>query len=331
MARTNRQFLIDHLPTGQARPRSLQPWRRRRAGAEGRRGAAAHALHLARRRQPRLDVGRDLSRRRQGRRGDGRRRAGRSGGKQGARHLQAGRSRLRRHGLAGLRGAACKASAEARHGHAHHLPDERLWRRRTHRLFRPARMRPAQGRRDRRRLRCSRLGGHVRRARSRRSKAAARSASQAGRTSAPSSLRSSASTQLSTTRPAIPATPAARRVSRRDRRLFRQCRRRHSRSLPVQHEEPRPHRLLRRGFAIRRPSAARSARRSRPDRHQAAQSQGLRGDGLLRPEGQGAGRSQKLGRERQAQGLRGHHRRLREPSRARSSACLPARTSASAW
>ena len=43
---------------------------------------------------------------------------------------------------------------------------------------------------------------------------------------------------------------AAGRGAQGHRRLFRQCRRRHSRSLPRADEQPRPHRLLRRDLAI---------------------------------------------------------------------------------
>ena len=92
---------------------------------------------------------------------------------------------------------------EARQGArrpAAHLPDERLWRRRSHRLFRPARLRTADARAKPlssppppdRSARSS--------ARSRRSRAAASSASRAAQTSAPCSPANSASTPPSTTR-----------------------------------------------------------------------------------------------------------------------------------
>ena len=51
---------------------------------------------------------------------------------------------------------------------------------------------------------------------------------------------------------ATPFGGAPRGGAQRHRRLFRQCRRRHSGSLPLPHEPARPHLLLRRGLPIRR-------------------------------------------------------------------------------
>ena len=76
----NRQILLVEKPSGKLGAEHFKMANGADAGAEGRRGAAAHALHLARRRQPRLDAGRDLSRGGGGRTRDGRRRHRRGGG-----------------------------------------------------------------------------------------------------------------------------------------------------------------------------------------------------------------------------------------------------------
>ena len=57
----NRQILLVEKPTGKLGPEHFKLSEAAMPGAEGRRGAAAGALHLARRRQPRLDARRDLS------------------------------------------------------------------------------------------------------------------------------------------------------------------------------------------------------------------------------------------------------------------------------
>ena len=62
----NRQILLVEKPTGKLGPEHFKTDQGRDSGAEGRRGAGADALHLARRRQPRLDARRDLSRRGRG-------------------------------------------------------------------------------------------------------------------------------------------------------------------------------------------------------------------------------------------------------------------------
>ena len=142
---------------------------------------------------------------------------------------------------------------------------ERLRHRRPHRLFRPARMsaKPKAGetvvvsaaagsvgvdrRPDREDQRLPR-----RRHRGRREEM--RTGSNAN----------SASTRRSTTRPAAVGKRAEEPLPERHRRLFRQCRRRHSRSLPLPHEQSRPHRLLRRGLAIRRRRPGAPARAACP-------------------------------------------------------------------
>ena len=72
----------------------------------------------------------------------------------------------------------------------------------------------------------------------------------------------------------------------------------------------RPHRLLRRGLAIR-PHAVgdRPARRARADRGEAADHAGLHRDGLHGSPRRGGRRTARLGRERQAEGAGRRHRR----------------------
>jgi len=121
--------------------------------------------------------------------------------------------------------------------------------RRPHRLFWPPAGRQAQGRRDCRlcRLPPDRSGRSS--DRSRRSRAATSSASPAARTNATGSPANSASTPRFDYKDARPSSATGGRPQGH-RRLFRQCRRRHSRSLPFADEQPRPHRLLRRDLAI---------------------------------------------------------------------------------
>ena len=140
-------------------------------------------LHLARRRQPRLDAGRDLSLGGRGQHGDGRRRRGRGGRVEGAGPCQ-GRPRVRRHRLAGLCRAAGKAPDQAPADRAPDPSAQRLRHRRADRLFRPAAMsagrRPARPWSSRRRQARSARSS----ARSPRSRAATSSASPAARRSA---------------------------------------------------------------------------------------------------------------------------------------------------
>jgi hypothetical protein len=56
------------------------------------------------------------------------------------------------------------------------------------------------------------------------------------------------------------------------------------------------------------------ARRTRPDRHQAAKGRRLRGDGLLRRQGRRPGAAARLGRGREAEGAGGRYRRPGEPA-----------------
>ena len=71
------------------------------------------------------------------------------------------------------------------------------------------------------------------------------------------------------------------------RRLFRQCRRRYSGSVPGANERARPHRVLRRDLAIRRCAVrARAARRAGTDRGQAPRDAGVHRHGLFRRNGE---------------------------------------------
>ena len=70
----NRQILLVEKPTGKLGPEHFKMVNGQGARAEGRRGAGAGALYLARCRQPGVDARRHLSRRRRGQHRDGRRR-----------------------------------------------------------------------------------------------------------------------------------------------------------------------------------------------------------------------------------------------------------------
>ena len=160
----NRQFVIDHLPTGKLTPDVF------RLG-EGAMPTPGDGEVLLRTRYISLDAANrawmwGATYRAAIKAGDvmagGGARRGR--GEQGA-GLRPRRPRLRRHWLAGL----CRPSrrsispSSARRRGADHLPDERLRHCRSHRLFRPARMRPAESGRDCRRVRRCRIRRLVRR------------------------------------------------------------------------------------------------------------------------------------------------------------------------
>ena len=179
----NRQILLVEKPTGKLGPEHFKMVKGADPGAEGRRGAGADALHLARRRQPGLDARRHLSRRGRGQHRDGRRRHRRSRRLESA-GPQRRRHRVRRYRLAGLCRRAGQAPDQDAEDGADDASAQRLRHRRPHRLFRPAACRQAQGRRDRRGLGRGRLGRLDRRRRSPRSRAATSSASPAARTSA---------------------------------------------------------------------------------------------------------------------------------------------------
>ena len=160
-----------------------------------------------------------------------------------------GRHRVRRHRLAGL----CRGAGKASHQDAEDGTDDasaqRLRHRRPHRLFRPAACRQAQGRRDRRGVGRGRFGRVDRRA-DREDQGLQRHRHR----------RRQGQVPLADVRTRLRR--RGRLQGRRDlqgaaggrpqghRRLFRQCRRRHSRSLSCADEQPRPHRLLRRDLAI---------------------------------------------------------------------------------
>ncbi len=154
----NRQILLVEKPTGKLGPEHFKMVNGSGARAEGRRGAGAGALHLARCRQPRLDARRHLSRRRRGQHRDGRRQHRRGGVVESARPCR--------------RAISCSATPAGRimprvpakhltkmpkHG-ADDASAQRLRHRRPHRLFRPAPCRQAQGGRDRRGVGRRRLG-----------------------------------------------------------------------------------------------------------------------------------------------------------------------------
>ncbi len=119
---------------------------------------------------------------------------------------------------------------------------------------------------------------------------------------------------------------------KRHRCLFRQCRRRYSRSLPAANEFAWPHRLLWRDLAIRRrPLRDRAARHSRLDRRQAPDHAGLHRDGLLRSARSGADRPAILGESRPAQGTGRRHQRPRKHAAGADRTSWPGKIAASAW
>ena len=142
-----------------------------------------------------------------------------------------------------------KASDQDAEDRADDASAQRLRHRRPHRLFRPARCRQAEGRRDRRGLGRRRLGRLDRRPdrqdqgmprrRHRRRQGQVPLADLRTRLRCRGRLQGRRGVQ-----------GAAGRGAEGHRRLFRQCRRRHPRSLPGADEQPRPHRLLRRDLAI---------------------------------------------------------------------------------
>ncbi len=155
-ATTNRQILLVETPKDKLGPQHFRLTEAPDARRPGRRGASARALHLARRRQPRLDAGRNLPGGGRSRFGHGRRRHRRGRRKQGA-WLRGGRSGVRRHGLAGLRRPAWQAAHEGPQGRADDASAERLRRRRAHGLLRAAAHRRSETGRDRRGLGRGRL------------------------------------------------------------------------------------------------------------------------------------------------------------------------------
>ena len=163
--------------------------------------------------------------------------------------LGARRHRVRRYRLAGLRGRAGKASDQDAEDRADDASAQRLRHRRPHRLFRAARCRQAEGRRDRGGLGRGRFGRLDRRpdrknqgmprGRHRRRQGQVQLADIRTRLRCRGRLQGRRGVQ-----------GAEGRGAEGHRRLFRQCRRRHSRSLPRADEQSRPHRLLRRDLAI---------------------------------------------------------------------------------
>ena len=230
------------------RARTFQDGQGGRSRTQGRRSAAKGALYFAGCRQPGLDARRDLSRGGRGQHGDGRRRHRRSGVVESTGAF-AGRHRVRRYRLAGLCGGSSQASQQDAEDRADDASAQRLRHRRAHRLFRAARRRQAEGRRDRGGLGRRRIGRIDRRAdredkrmprdRHRRRQGQMRLADIGTRLRCRGGLQGRRG-----------VSGVAGRGAEGHRRLFRQCRRRHSRSLPRADEQSRPHRLLRRDLAI---------------------------------------------------------------------------------
>ena len=148
MTSVNRQVLLVEKPAGKLGPEHFKMSQGGDPGTQGRRSLAAGALYFARCRQPGLDAWRDLSRGGRGQHRDGRRRHCRSGVVESA-GSGAGRHRVRRHRLAGICRGAGQASEQDAEGRADDASAQRLRHRRADRLFRAARCRQAEGRRDR--------------------------------------------------------------------------------------------------------------------------------------------------------------------------------------
>jgi hypothetical protein len=124
----------------------------------------------------------------------------------------------------------------------------------------------------------------------------------------------------------------ARGGARRRRRLFRQHRRRHSGSGLFNMNTGRPHRLLRRGLAVRRaPPRPWPARRPRPDRHQTPHDARLRASATSRRSSTLRWACCRAGWRWLAEGARGCAWRGWRACRRRWSGCWPARTWASGW
>jgi hypothetical protein len=296
---------------GQARARALPPQGGASSGAAGRRGAAARALYLARRREPSLDARRDLSGRRRGGQCDGRSRAGRGRGVTRGR-LCGRRPRFRRYRLAGLRGIAGADAAQAAEDHAAHASAQRLRYCGPHRLFRPAACRASQGGRDRRGLGRGRLGRLARRP-DRQDQGLPRG----GNRRRPGEMRLAHGRARFRRGGRLqgrqPVQGAQGRGPARHRRLFRQCRRRGSGSVPRADEPARPHCLLWRSLAIRRRAVrTRAARHSGIDRGQAPRDAGLHRHRLLQGTRAGTRGPPVMGRRRHAQGAGGRDRRAGE-------------------
>ena len=244
----NRQVLLVEKPTGKLGPEHFKMSKAAHSRAEGRRGIAAGALYFARRRQPGLDAWRHLSRGGRGQHRDGRRRHRRSGIVEGS-EACARRHRVRRYRLAGFCRGAGQASQQDAEAGADDASAQRLRHRRADRLFRAARYRQAESRRDRSGFGRGRLGRLDRRPdckdqglprrRHRRRQGQVQLADLRTRLRCRGRLQGWRGVQ-----------GASIGRAKGHRCLFRQCRRRHSRSLPRANEQPRPHRLLRRDLAI---------------------------------------------------------------------------------
>ena len=253
-AAANRQVVLKSRPTGIPQAENFELVEAPRAGAGRRAGAGTQYLRDGRAGDARLgERGGELFRAGADRRRDALAR-GRPRGRVAPPGLQAGRVRHRHVRLANLRrGRRENDHAQGRRGRPAGLdrpggPGLQ----RPHRLFRPARGRPAQAGRNGRRLDRRGRGRLLRRPDREASRAAAASASPAAPRRCGFAARNSATTPRSTTRRAASTRRSPQACPEGRGRLLRQHRRRDQR---CGHEAPAPGRARGRSAAPRRSRA----------------------------------------------------------------------------